>query len=387
MNIPTNSELRYLLEFREGPCVTIMFSTNRAGVEQQAEDLKLRKGLQEAEQRLREGGLRSAEDMLEPVRALVEQEAFWQYPGDGLAIFLAPGVLRSYQVPFQVKERVIVTDHFFLKPLLPLLVDDGRFYVLALSQNEVRLLKGSHYSIEEVALPEAVPVSLAEALQYDDIEENDVRHHSSSSGAVMGKAGRRAAIFHGQGVGIDTHKDQLLRYFQQINRGLHELLREETAPLVLAGVDYLLAMYHKVNTYPHLVEQEIAGNPDRLKADTLRKLAWAIVEPVFLEQEREAAARYQGAVGTWLASSHIEEALPAAYYGRIESLFIALDYEQWGHFDETASTLVLHQHEEAGDEDLLDVAARQTLLHGGKVYALKQKDVPGESLVAAVFRY
>jgi len=92
-------------------------------------------------------------------------------------------------------------------------------------------------------------------------------------------------------------------------------------------------------------------------------------------------------VGTWLASDAIEEALPAAFYGRVESLFVALDQEQWGRFDPATNTLALHTEAESGDVDLLDVAAIQTLLHGGKVYAVERTEMPGDSLVAAVFRY
>ncbi|HVB73012.1 MAG TPA: hypothetical protein VNE38_05600 [Ktedonobacteraceae bacterium] len=387
MNIPTKSELRYLMEPHESPCITIVLSTDRTGMESQSDQLKLRNVIRETEQRLHERGLRSTGDMLEPIEALLETEAFWQHLSDGLAIFRSPRLFRSYRVPLQVKDRVVISDHFFLKSLLPLLVDDRRFYVLALSQNAVRLMEGTHYSIQEIALPEAVPHSLAEALKYDDIEENDVRHHSSSSGAVVGKGGRRAAIFHGQGVGTDDLKDQLLRYFQQVNRGLHELLRNEMAPLVLAGVDYLIPIYRQANTYPHLVDQEISGNHDKQKAETLREQAWAIVEPILLKQEHEAVARYQDMAGTWLASDAIEEVLPAASYGRVESLFVALDQEQWGSFDPATNTVALHIEAEAGDVDLLDVAATQTLIHGGKVYAIARAEVPGESLVAAVFRY
>jgi len=349
--------------------------------------LKLRNTLREVEQRLHEGGIRAIEDLLEPVKALLENEEFWQHPNDGLVIFRAPRLFRSYQVPLQIKDHIVIADHFSLKPLLPLIVDDGRYYVLALSQNDIRLLEGTHYSIQEVALPQGVPHNLAEALKYDDIDENDVRHHSTSSGAVVGKGGRRAAVFHGQGIGIDEGKDWLLRYFQQVNHGLHELLRDETAPLVLAGVEFLLPIYREANTYPHLVDREIPGNPDRLKAETLHKQAWDIVEPTLLKQEREAAAHYQDLVGTWLASDAIEEALPAAFYGRVESLFVALDQEQWGRFDPATNTLALHTEAESGDVDLLDVAAIQTLLHGGKVYAVERTEMPGDSLVAAVFRY
>jgi hypothetical protein len=36
---------------------------------------------------------------------------------------------------------------------------------------------------------------------------------------------------------------------------------------------------------------------------------------------------------------------------------------------------------------LLDVAATQTFLHGGAVYAVNRTEVPGGSVMLAVFRY
>jgi hypothetical protein len=44
------------------------------------------------------------------------------------------------------------SDRFHLKPLLPLLTGDGRFYILALSQNQVRLLQGTRYSVRGLYL-------------------------------------------------------------------------------------------------------------------------------------------------------------------------------------------------------------------------------------------
>lgn len=390
MNIPSKNELRYLMVPQNGICISIVLSTHRMGVEMQSDPLKLRNAIRTVEKQLHESGPSSKEEsekLLKPVEALLDEKAFWQHEGDGLVIFRSSHLFRVYRTPLHVTDQIIISDHFYVKPLLPLLVDDGRFYVLALSQNAIRLLEGTHYNIQEIALPGAVPRSLAEALEYDDIEDNDVRHYSSSSGAGTGKRGRRAAIFYGQGVGIDDLKDQILRYFQQVNHGLHELLRDETAPLVLAGVEYLIPMYREANTYPHLMEQAITGNPDKLKAATLHKQAWAIVQPFFLKPEREAANRYRAAMGTGYASKAIEEVLLAAAYGRVESLFVALDQMQWGRFDAATNTLARHQEAEPGDEDLLNVAAVQTLLHDGAVYAVEQAEMPDESPIAAVYRY
>lgn len=388
MTIPSRSELRTLLEEQQWPCLSIFLPMYRAGTEVQQNRVRLRNRLREAENYLFLKNLSSSaiERVLKPVEALVEDEQFWLHPTDGLAIFCSPDLLRTYHLPFGVKERLVIATHFSLKPLLSCFTDDGSFYILALSQNQIRLLKGTRYGVSQVELPDSIPQSLAEALRYDD-PDNQVRYYSSSSGASVGKGGRRAAIFYGQGVGIDEMKDNLLRYFQQIDPGLHELLRKARAPLVLAGVEYLFPIYHEANTYPHLLEKGIPGNPDKVSAEVLHEEAWAVVEPYMLKAQQEAAAFYKEYAETERTSHEVKEIVPAAYYGRVAHLFVASDQEQWGIFQLATNTVHVHSTAKFGDEDLLDVAAIQTLRHGGAVYAVEREKMPAEAMIAAVFRY
>ena len=136
-----------------------------------------------------------------------------------------------------------------------------------------------------------------------------------------------------------------------------------------------------------LLEQGLASNPEKLKADTLPEEAWPLVEPVVLQARQEAAAHYRERVSTERASSKSSEIVPAAYNGRVESLFVAVDQQSWGGFDPATGRLQIHEQAEPGDEDLLDQAATQTLLHGGAAYAVEQAQMPAETPLAAVFRY
>jgi hypothetical protein len=54
----------------------------------------------------------------------------------------------------------ILVNH--VKPLLPFLASDGVFYILALSQNQLRLLAGTRHTVDEIDL-ENVPETLSEA--------------------------------------------------------------------------------------------------------------------------------------------------------------------------------------------------------------------------------
>lgn len=186
--------------------------THRAGAETQQDPIRLKNLLGRAEECLLAGGLRTPEarELLKPAQKILWNGLLWQHQSDGLAMFLSPEEFSYYRLPFDFEELVVITDCFHIKSLLPLLSGDGRFYVLALSQNQVRLLQGTRYSISEVDAG-SIPVSFAEALRYDDPERR-LQFHTSTR--TPGGKGERAAIFHGHGVGTDNAEVNILRYFQ-----------------------------------------------------------------------------------------------------------------------------------------------------------------------------
>ena len=248
----------------------------------------------------------------------------------------------------------------------------------------VRLYEGSRFGLSAIDDLEGVPKSLADALKYDE-QEKQLQFHTGT-GVSAGKTGR-AAMFHGQGVGTDDSKDRILRYFRQIDQGLRDFLREEQAPLVLAGVDYLLPIYKEVNTYQHLLNGKITGNPEGVNIDELHRQAWSLVQPHFQQEQQKAAARYRQLAGTGKTANDPREIIPAAYHGRVDLLFVSVGRQQWGDYNPGTSQVHLHPEAQPGSFDILDLAATQTLLHGGAVYAVEPGEVPDESNLAAVFRY
>jgi hypothetical protein len=400
MDILSRNELQLLMEKPDGPCVSIYLSMYRAFPETQQNPVRLKNLLREAEDRLVEYGVRSAEAraILRPAQLLLDDAVFWQYPSDGLAVFCARDVFRVYRMPLHFEELVVVAERFHLKPLLTLFTNNGRFFVLALSQNEVRLLQGTRHSVTQVEL-EDVPSSLAEALKYDD-PERQLQWHTGTQGASFSGGGNRqaavfygsgprgeAAIFYGTGAGDEDKKSNILRYFQQIDRGLQDIFRGRRAPLVLAGVEYLFPIYHEANSYGHLLEEGVTGNPEELRPEELHARAWLIVEPHFLQEQKAAVEEYTQLVGTGRTSTAVAEILPAAYYGRVDTLFVAVDIQQWGSFNPETGEVHLHEQAEPGDQDLLDLAAFYTIFNSGRVYAVEQGQVPGNAPLAALFRY
>lgn len=390
MDILSPKVLKDLLHNQHTPCVSLFLPTHhQAGIEIQQDPTRFQQLLRTAEQQLLAQNWESEhiEAFLKPAWDVVHVKKLWLHPDEGLAVLCSSEESHVYQLPFPVQECVVIADHFYLKPLLPLLTNEIRFLILSLSHNKVRMLEGTPFGVKEILLPETVPTSMAETLRYKAQHENLLESHSSASGALVGKGGHHAAVFHGQGVGIDEDKEHLLRYFQQIDRGLHELLHNETAPLILAGVAYLLPIYREANTYPHLMAESIEGNPDRASMKQLRTQAWKIMQADLLKAQQAALLRYKEPADIHLISDNLSEIVPAAFAGRVDTLFVAIDQVQWGHVKPEKPDIAFHEQQEAGDEDLLDVAARQTLLHGGTVYALDYTQMPDKAFAATIFRY
>jgi hypothetical protein len=179
----------------------------------------------------------------------------------------------------------------------------------------------------------------------------------------------------------------VLRFCQQVDRGLVPALRGGSAPLVLAAVESVAAIYRQANTYRHLADAFVPGNPEGVSASDLHGRAWPLVESVMQGARASAIARFHAARGTGKATGDLVEALLAAADGRLDVLFVPIGVQQWGSFDEGARRAELHESAQPDDEDLLNVLAVRTLLAGGTVYAVLPDEVPGGAALAALLRY
>jgi release factor family 3 len=375
--------VRELAGYEDGPCVSVFLPVHRVTPDSGQDPIRLRNLLDEAEKQLLAAGLRApaVREVLRPGRDLLEPGPFWSYQSDGLAVFLAQGWSRIFRLPEEFAELVVVTDRFHVKPLLALLTAGHRFYVLALSQNQVRLLEGTPHDVQEAELPDA-PQSLGDALKYDDLEKELGLH-------VAGRGGPGArAVFHGHGAGGEVDKALVERFLRQVDDGLREVLKAETAPLVLAGVDYEQAMFRQLTRYPHVLDQGISGNPEQLRPAELHERAWATVEPVFARARQQAAERYEEAAGRGQGAAWaVAEVVRAALQGRVDTLFVPVGEQQWGTADPQTLQVSVHDQPQPGDEDLLDRAAIHTIFTSGTVFAVPPQQVPGPGPAAALLRY
>lgn len=385
MSFLSIEDLKQLVEQPQGLCVSIYMPAVQLGSETQQNSVRFKNLIRQAEAELEKYELRppDAGEFLQPAIALDEDE-FWQHQDAGLALFISEGFFRFYRVPIEMIELVSVSDRFHLKPLIPLLGGDDRFYILTLGQRDVRLLEANRYGITREIEIEGLPKDMDEALQYDETSKDQQRRQEGGAGRAGLQGG---GSYHGQGADRENVKEDLLQYFYLVDKALHDFFHTRRSPLVLAGVNYLLPIYHEANTYNFIVEEGIQHNTKERTAEELHTEAWAIVEPQFKADEQKAIDYYHESLAAGKGSNNLNEVIQGAFYGRVEQLFVPVGVQRWGHFDPDSMELEMHNDAQPGDEDLLNAAAIQTIFHGGTVYAVEPEKVPDDALVAAIFRY
>lgn len=378
----TQDDIRDLLATQSSPTVSLYQPSHRAGPETEQNVLRYKNLLSLAEAKLEDFGHTGSKKcaLLDPARALLDRSEFWRHQLDGLAVFTAPEFFRVLKLPHDVEELVVVGNSPHVTPLLPAMTR-SHFYILAVSMESLRLMRATQFGIQEVDLPE-VPRSLRESNRYDDYQKKNLQRHPTSRAGVGGRT-----MQHGHGPGDEDLKDEIKRYFQAVDAGVCRLLNVEGAPLVVAAVDYLVTMYRHVSDYKNVVGRGIEGSPDQLTPRQLLERALPIVDPIFREPVLKAHDRFGSAAGSGLASEDLRVVLQGAHSGRIESLSVPRNERCWGVYRLDDDELEVRAEPMPADADLLDLAARQTLLHGGSVYVVDRDDMPCAGPLAAVFRY
>jgi hypothetical protein len=370
------TELKGLIEATSSPAVSIYLPTVRVTAQPEQNAVLLKNALGGIDERLVARGMTRPEaaGLLEPLRSLLADRDFWNHQLEGLALLRTPDTFERFKLPFSVREQVVVADSPYLVPLFRPLAHGATFYVLALSQGAVRLIECTAQGATEVDTSEFdIPHSLAEALRYDDLQKPESRHPTTTGP--------------GHGDDGEDHKGQVRRYVHAVEVGVSRHLNSRGAPLVLAAVDYVRAMYREKSDYSAVLPDGIDGSPDHLRPEQLLEAARPIMEAHFEKQMNELKDRYETALAHDGAACELEQVLWAAHDGRVDTLFVQDGAQEWAKVDAEGRSIERSNGLESGTEELHDLTARRSLINGGRVLALDDEAMPCDGPIAAIYRY
>lgn len=362
----------------QGPCLTITAPIHSAAANTSRTDIqRIKSASQSAESALAARGLspRSIREFLEPMTH-IESDS-WGNGYRSLVILRSPEVFRYFPVRADLEDSAVVAGHFQILPILPALQSENKhFYIMALSQNHVRLLRCTDHSSEETPLGAGTPTSVEQWL--------NTRTPTSSPehGATRDSAAGPGGNFNGS-TDMDNLDRHIRNFFARVNDAVFETLRGETAPMVLAGVEYEVSLWRSVNTYPHVAEGHVQGSPDSLRGAELHTRALEVAKGAFEQPMLKALQTYEKLGGSERVSQKPAEIVKAAHEARIAHLFLAEGASHAGNWDRQAMEVT----KTGPNEDLLNIAALQTIANGGEVWVTSATRIPGGGPVAALFRF
>jgi hypothetical protein len=381
----TKKEFLELTQMQKSQAVSVYIPTHRAGKETlNGEDaLKLKNQLKEVKRKLEEMGMHKNDikKFIAPVTNLISDGEFWRHQSDGLAVFLSENNFKTYTVPVHFEESNTVSKEFYLKPLMPLFNGDGFFFLLTLKADAVSFYEGTRYSITEIEVDDLTPSRLEDVVGYD-FEQKSLQFRTQQG--IHGEGS-----FHGHAKSDEKAKNELLKYFRAIDKGLMKILHnDQTPPLVVSCLDYHFPIYKEANSYKNLYPQHISGNPSDMDSLELHERAWDLLKSHFSQKRQEKKALFHELSKSGKTSTDLNEILTAAQQGKVDTLFIEKNGDILGQYNYETGLLTAENNTNSTGIPLLNFAAVKVFEQGGKVFLESKEDLPDStSKINAVYRY
>jgi hypothetical protein len=382
-NLSENT-FKELARIRQPLSISIYIPTHRSGqeVNEKIDQINLKNQIQQVVRELKDRQLDDGEieQLIGPVNKLVNDSGFWHNQAGGLAIFCYQNSFEYYILPIEFQEFTYVSDHLYLKPLISYLNDNCTYYLLALSLSEAKIYEGFSHQIREIDVPDLLPEKLEEVVGYD-FKETHLQFRT-------GQTGTETTLYHGHGKGKEDEKNEIKKYFREVNNGLMKVIKNRKRPLVVATVDYLFPIYKEVNEYQNLWKGFIAGNPENEDPELLHNNAMALLQDYFSKKRLHFWDVYDKAIKDNLVSFNEEEIILAAFDGRIKTLFADSRGNLWGFFDPDRRAVRFGEHPSQFKSCLMNFAAVQTILHGGHTYLVEPGEMPNPGTkLNAIYRF
>jgi hypothetical protein len=377
-------QLKELFQVDTAPAVSIYMQTHRKGADVAAQPLRLRAAIDEARGILSASGADGADGVdgvLAPLEELIANRDFWRHQADGLALFASRDFGRLYRLPVSLPDMVVVGPTFHTRPLIEFLQAPERFWVLSVTQKEVRMWEGSISGIAPVNLA-AVPTSLQEALGAEVVADRLNLRSPRGRGS--------APVFHGHGAGKDDTKQELEKFFRAVDSGVRDLLADEIGPIILAAVDYYHPIYRSVSKLENLVDEGIVGSISGWDEGRIHSAAWPIAEKSVESKLDVALELWEKSYGRGKTESDLAVIARLGVAGRIRLLLTEKGRTVWGRFDRALGGIEIIREggsDPDGDAvDLLDELAEVTIQYGGRALELPGGRIPTDTGIAAVLR-
>jgi hypothetical protein len=290
-------------------------------------------------------------------------------------MFRSPNCLADFRLRLPLENSYTVAGCFSVRRVISELHMPDEFYILSLSKTDVELYRCDGFTLNRTGLPGGVSENIAEALA---LEPPD--HTLVNRSAAGRSTGTMPGVRFGTGSERERRHAHLADFYKQVDRAIRPLLGDRV-PLVLEGDVENVATYRGISQIPKLLTKAIHPNKDKSDALThLLEEAGSILHADCLQaQARSLSDDFERTPHT-LVSTDPKTILEASFAGRVRALYINESEEELG-------ICAVPGYRSWGREDLLNLAAVQSILHHGLTYVVPGSTLPNGAKAVAFMRF
>lgn len=365
VDIPTRDEIEGLIRNRGSALVSLYLPTTPVTPHALMDRTVLKNLTAEAVRQLADHDKREVRSIEELLFDLIDDDLFWEFQANSLAVFVTPESIRTFRLPNRLQPIVEISDRFHIKPLLRAVTVPQSAVILALAQNSVRVIEFSADMSPLEMTVEGMPKDVASAVDKASIKDR------SLAGRMQGSEGMKA---------------RLVQYARKIDQALRNVLGGRETPLILAAAEPLRSIYRALQSYPHLATTSIQTNPESMSDAELVTEGRAILDELFRDQVAEIRLLFEQRANQWRTTTDVSQAARAVTNGAVQMLLIDIDEVMPGTLDDEGG-VIWANGPCAASYSITDEIARRALLTGARVLGARRADIPREGSLAAIMRY
>jgi hypothetical protein len=369
-----SSLLKDLLQAKGETCASIIIPTHHYSRERRGDKIELKKAIHEAKAEL---SRHTTPDTFKDYEIIIDEwvkNMNYNHNLEGLGMFLSPSVQRMIKFPFPVKEKIVVSDSFEVRDVIYTATFADPYFVLLLSEKDVRLLRGSLEELEEI--------------HNDDFPDVYVDTHEYQSPSRGSSYAGHAVVQNFEGDKSLIKQKRFSQFFKVIDQRLTPYLKEKIPLIVVAPIETLL-VFEEETTHEAHIAATIQGNYAFMNAAQLSDIVFPEYVRYMKSRTTELIQEYEESVGYNLGITGVNNIWQAVRAGKGRKLVVEKDFTQEAFMQSDENRLLFK--EPAGAHkvvvDIIDDIIEMMIEKGGDVYFTDNDQLKDYGRMVLITRY
>ena len=366
-----------MMEKGKRPVISIYVDTHIKKPDRLENPIRFKNLVKEAQASLKDKEFKGFKDLFSLFKEMEEDALFWEGATESMAILGDEEECIVYKLPVNVKSLAIVSDSFYIKPLLRSFQSNGHYHVLGLNRDNFVLFEADRYGITEI------PVDARDATMEGVLGTEKTAPHLS-----VASIGGDQSMYHGHGGAKDERKVDQEKFFRHVGTFvLEQYSKKQKIPLILVSPDEHQGEFRKLSKNNYLIDEGIKIDGDALDKKSLYEKVQDVIQELFKKELKDRMATFSEAHAKDLGSDDVVQIGRAIAEGKVASLYLEENTVHPGRFDPQLGTVVQGEIADPRVGDVYDDMAEVVLSRGGEVLILEKDEMPTERDLAAVYRY